>query len=395
MPGDAGGTSARPADPSPPPAAGTSAPRADTQAADGPDPTQAADASAPPDRPQGVAPPDRRVAEASPQGARSAHTGQAHARVGDRVTTAADAASVALPGQATAAPIAAAIPMPQTPAQPVAPADGTADGDGATEAPAVGTGAGGPGLHAPSRAAVPAQGSRGPDAKASGLPADAQPPTDPLEALQPIMSAPGSPDATAAAAAAVPAGLAQLPLAAMQAGMAMHSGGAAAASATSTAPPEVQQTAPAIVSLASTKDGASSLTVSLNPRELGAVQVQLVRAQDGSTSLTVTADRAQTLEQLTRNAHHLHEALDAANIPTDHRTLAFALSPSADDGSGTAGRGNPQGSGGGQNSPQRQPAWESRDGASRNSAAGSATAGSASPATIARRWIASGLNITA
>ncbi len=190
------------------------------------------------------------------------------------------------------------------------------------------------------------------------------------------------------------AGLMQPPLPTMPSAMTAPTEAGAGAPGLASAPPEVQQIAPAIVSLATATDGTSSLTVSLHPRDLGEVQVQMVRAQDGSTSLTVTADRAQTLEQLAQNAHHLHEALDAANIPAGQRTLAFALSPSSDDGS-QAGRGASQGGGGGQNSPQRQPGWESRNGDYPSSATGAATAGIAAQATITRRWVASGLNITA
>ncbi len=250
---------------------------------------------------------------------------------------------------------------------------------------AAGQGTGRLEAHGATHAQAWSQASEAPDSKAAsdvpGLVAS-------HDDLQPVASAPttsGAPTAGMLAAGAAPA------VSTMPVDMTRQTEAAAGTSAA--VPPEVQQVTPAIVALATGKDGASSLTVSLHPRDLGEVQVQMVRTQDGGTSLTVTADRAQTLEQLAHNVHHLHEALDAANIPTDQRTLTFALSSSTD-GSGTAGRGASQGGGTGQNTPQRQAAWEGRDGAYQT-ASGDAAAADTLQGSPTRRWISSGLNITA
>ena len=247
-----------------------------------------------------------------------------------------------------------------------------------------------PGTRGLARAVTVSQAPGASDAKAPGAadgPASIALPVD----LQPAAAVPNV--AEGLAAGMVSAGVVP-PVATTFTAMTAQAGSGTGASA-SAPPPEVQQIVPAVVSLATATDGTSSLTVSLHPRDLGDVQVQMVRSQDGGTSLTITADRAQTLEQLAQNVHHLHAALDAANIPSEQRTLAFALSPSTDNGSGAAGRGASQGDGGGQNTPQRQASWEDRDGAYRNSAAGSGMAADVTPGMVTRRWVASGLNITA
>ncbi|WP_171034285.1 flagellar hook-length control protein FliK [Lichenicoccus roseus] len=154
--------------------------------------------------------------------------------------------------------------------------------------------------------------------------------------------------------------------------------------------------APALVALAIERNGASTLTVSLNPRDLGEVQVHLVRAQDGTASLTVTADRAETLQQLALNAHHLHAALDAANVPATHRIVSFSLSGSPQPGSTTDDRGAAPDSRSGGGDPQQR---QSRQNTTGSAYAGppSATAGSlaAGADTVGRRWMTAGLNITA
>ena len=179
------------------------------------------------------------------------------------------------------------------------------------------------------------------------------------------------------------------------AGAASSAGAATIPAMATPIPPEVQQVAPALVALATDSKGASTLTVSLHPRDLGEVQIHLVRARDGATSLTVTADRAETLQQLAQNAHQLHAALDAADLPSSHRIVTFTLTASLEQGLATADRDAAQGNLRGGNEQHRQssrngPGTPSRD--SSSTIAGSLITGAGS---AARRWVAAGLNITA
>ena len=160
------------------------------------------------------------------------------------------------------------------------------------------------------------------------------------------------------------------------------------------------QVAPVMVELAQRTDGSNEMTVSLYPRDLGQVQVHLARASDGSALVTITASEPATLQELSQSAHHLHAALDAASIPTDGRTLTFALATSGagpqsqpDQGGNrsltTQARGDDAQGG------HQQP-WQNQQRRASGVAAGeSKTYRAAAPVTYRRRWSVSGLNITA
>lgn len=82
----------------------------------------------------------------------------------------------------------------------------------------------------------------------------------------------------------------------------------------------------ALMTQASSTDGGGKLTVSLHPKELGAVTVDVERGADGSTKITVSASEPGTLRSLMTNRDQLHAALDAASVPVVGRHLAFELS---------------------------------------------------------------------
>lgn len=91
----------------------------------------------------------------------------------------------------------------------------------------------------------------------------------------------------------------------------------------------VPQVTPALISLATRTDGGTEMTVSLNPHELGQVEIHMVRGTDGTTTVSITASRPETLQELSQNVHHLHAALDAANVPPDGRTMNFIETPTS------------------------------------------------------------------
>ena len=169
---------------------------------------------------------------------------------------------------------------------------------------------------------------------------------------------------------------------------------AAATPATSIA----AQVAPALISLINRKDGSNEMTVSLHPRDLGQVDIRIARASDGSTVVTVTASQPQTLQDLASNVHHLHAALDAANIPVDSRTLNFVAPLASDPGqqfqSGSSGSNASTTQDQGSNTPGYQQQGSHRPSQGRP-ATGTGGYDSASPVVMRRSWQISGLNITA
>jgi len=111
----------------------------------------------------------------------------------------------------------------------------------------------------------------------------------------------------------------------------------------------------ALASFTSTGSGGpQSITLQLQPAELGRVQINIARNADGSASVTVTAERAETLALLQGDQLQLQRSLDQAGLPTEGRSLSFQLAEpngvtgSADAGSAlpAAASSSPGGSGG-------------------------------------------------
>ena len=172
------------------------------------------------------------------------------------------------------------------------------------------------------------------------------------------------------------------------------------------APPQAAtpQVAPALISLATRTDGSSEMTVSLNPRDLGQVEVHLVRGHDGTTTVSITASNPETLQELSQNVHHLHAALDMANIPSDGRTMNFGTASVAASGQGESGfsdrgastRNDGSGASGGQDPGQGRTWQHNRQGDhAGNTADDSGTYGSIASVASRKTWQLSGLNITA
>ena len=171
------------------------------------------------------------------------------------------------------------------------------------------------------------------------------------------------------------------------------------------APPVAVQVAPAMISLATRKNGSNEIHISLHPLDLGHVQIHLVRGEDGSTSVVVSADRPETLQELAQNAHHLHAALDAANVPTDGRTLDFVsasatiLEQSRNDVSSQTSTPAQDlrngGSGEGRSSQDRARFRDLQQASGSGGTGGGSLSGAAAPASSRRQWQFNGLNITA
>lgn len=132
--------------------------------------------------------------------------------------------------------------------------------------------------------------------------------------------------------------------------------GAPAAPPPATTP--ARQIAPVIVSVA-IAGGTARLAVSLEPAELGRVEISVERKGD-TADIRVTAERPETLALLQRDQRELDRALTQAGIGTDGRSLSFSLSDGGGFASGrdAEGRGQPGQGPQGANAPGTAPAAE-------------------------------------
>jgi len=71
--------------------------------------------------------------------------------------------------------------------------------------------------------------------------------------------------------------------------------------------------------------GEDRIRIRLHPAELGQVDIRLHLASDGSVKVAITADRADTLDMLQRDARGLERALQDAGLKTETGSLNFSL----------------------------------------------------------------------
>jgi len=103
-------------------------------------------------------------------------------------------------------------------------------------------------------------------------------------------------------------------------------------------PPPVRQLAPVVVAVA-IPGGTARLAVTLEPAELGRVEISVERG--GTTAeVRILAERPETLALLQRDQRELDRALGQAGIGPEERRLSFAL---AERGPGDPGSGQPGG----------------------------------------------------
>ena len=91
----------------------------------------------------------------------------------------------------------------------------------------------------------------------------------------------------------------------------------------------VSQVGTSLLTLASGTDGSSQMALSLHPKDLGDVHIQLARGADGAVRVVVAATEPATLRSLINDQAHLHAALDAAAVPRADRHVSFELAPAA------------------------------------------------------------------
>jgi hypothetical protein len=98
------------------------------------------------------------------------------------------------------------------------------------------------------------------------------------------------------------------------------------------------------------KDDVRKMTIHLRPEAMGKVEVSMEVDQAGRLQAVISADKAEALDWLRRDAHHLERALQDAGMKMDQQSLSFNLrgdgqSGGGSDGKGSGGRGGVLGQG--------------------------------------------------
>lgn len=169
----------------------------------------------------------------------------------------------------------------------------------------------------------PADAKPSPDGAATPDKPPVQPPQSTLpnrdaeaDVAAPIQQAPPPPASPLPAAVAVPDITAPSRLEPASAALAVPAHAAASPAA---------QLAPAIVALNARPDGSTTLTMRLQPPELGEVHIAIERPQDAPPRVDITVERAETLTLLLRDQPQLQRVLDQAGVPSEGRSVAFHL----------------------------------------------------------------------
>ena len=105
---------------------------------------------------------------------------------------------------------------------------------------------------------------------------------------------------------------------------------AAATRPTPMAQPVVEQLAVHIVKAAA--EGMDKISIKLRPAALGHIEIQLELSHDGRITAVVTAEKAETLDLLQRDARGLERALQEAGLRTNSDSLNFNLRGEGRDG---------------------------------------------------------------
>jgi flagellar hook-length control protein FliK len=147
----------------------------------------------------------------------------------------------------------------------------------------------------------------------------------------------------------------------------------------------------AIVGLLKTSDGVQSVTIRMQPPELGQVAIRVDRTSEGVAHVDITTERPETLQLLQRDQQRLEQSLDQAGVLSAGRSVSFQVSPTEQI---NANASRPDNMATGSNDPghgQNGGAWRHGEDARRDPGAGQG-----SHQNQARgRWFRAGLDITA
>ena len=107
------------------------------------------------------------------------------------------------------------------------------------------------------------------------------------------------------------------------------------------APPPIRQLAPIAIALAFTPGAANGFNLTLDPVELGRVEIRVQREADGH-SVRIMAERPETLALLQRDRHELDRSMADAGLRVVSDGIDFSLSNSGSGRDGPRDEGAPQ-----------------------------------------------------
>ncbi|MDR3514860.1 MAG: flagellar hook-length control protein FliK [Azospirillaceae bacterium] len=87
--------------------------------------------------------------------------------------------------------------------------------------------------------------------------------------------------------------------------------------------PAVEQVAFYLQKAVTTK--SNQVTITLNPEDLGSIEIKLKFGGNGSVQASVTASNPETLQMLKHDSHILEQSLQNAGLQTDGNSLSFDL----------------------------------------------------------------------
>jgi flagellar hook-length control protein FliK len=163
------------------------------------------------------------------------------------------------------------------------------------------------------------------------------------------------------------------------------------ASTTSTSQTAHEQLASALVGFAGSSDGTQTVTVRLQPPELGQVVVRVDRSVEGSAHVNFAAEKPDTLQLLLHDEPRLQQLLDQAGIPGNGRTVSFQTTIADQSGSGTSRAENMTTGSDGSGHNHGSGAWRD-NGHARQNSGGDTDSGQEHSRF---RWMRFGLDITA
>jgi hypothetical protein len=153
----------------------------------------------------------------------------------------------------------------------------------------------------------------------------------------------------------------------------------------------IDQVVPAVVKILGATDGTQSVTVRLQPSELGQVQIRVDRSNEGMAHVSIMAERPETLQMLQRDEPRLQQTLDLAGVPSNGRIVTFQATPPDQVGASASRPDSMEAGNGGSGQGQSEGAWRESGDGQQNSGNGPAS----DERQARERWYRAGLDITA
>ncbi len=156
-------------------------------------------------------------------------------------------------------------------------------------------------------------------------------------------------------------------------------------------PSPAAQIAPALIAVLKNENGTPSVTVRLQPPELGQVQIRIDQTAEGVAHIGITAEKPETLQLLQRDESKLQQALDQAGVQSTGRGISFQTAPPEQVGATASRPDSMQAGAGGSGNGQSGGMWRQ----SNDQPAGFGAGAEPEQRRARARWPRAGLDITA